>query len=259
MRAIGLILLLLSAPAWAQEGGEPVSEANVGTAALAAAQVHEEHCADTRGNDVSVFGTAMAQVSGALVSVSETYDATQDPSLLFWRGLLAICVGREDVGAIDLQTFLEGVDGQSAYADQIRDANRRLRRVFVTQERAPTPPRNPGGAVLGAGLVAGAGAFAGLSGWQADRLRAAEESVLNDGLQGATLDEAWDDGGDSADRANAFLGASIGLATGSLVSFIITAATADKGPDRAAWKAPAPVVAAAPTNTGVQITVGGEW
>jgi hypothetical protein len=263
MRAIVYLLILAAAaPAVAQDDTAAASETvqvNVGAVALGAALVHEESCADTRGNDVSVMGTALSRASAALVEVSEAYTASGDPSLLFWRGLLALCIDREDVGTADLNRFLVSVQNDSAYAEQVRDAKRRLRRAEVTLDRSRPAGPNPGGMVTGAGLAAGAGAFAGLSSWQAIELRTATDNLELGRLRTSEIDYALVEGPLQADRDNAFLGLASGLAVGSLTSFIIAAATSTDAPTRAAWKAPAPVIAALPTETGVQITLGGVW
>ena len=276
-----LTALCLGAPAWAQpaDADDPAAEdpadpdadpadpaaepappqVDVAAAAMAASQVHEQHCADTSGNDVSVFGAAMSQGSGALVEVSAAYDATKDPSLLFWRGLLALCIGREDVGATDLQAFLDGVEGQSAYSDQIRDARRRLRRVQVSLERGSDSTPAPGGIVAGVGLAAGTGAFAGLSSWQAVELRLATENLVEGRFQQADIDAALEEGPQQAERANAFLGAAVGMGVRSLVAFVVTAATRGRSAGAASWNAPAPVLALAPTPGGAHLTVGVRW
>ncbi len=272
MRAIVMLLALVaSAPAWGQDEAAAPAEEGVGPAApeqeavdvagaaLAAAQVHEAQCADTRGNDVSVFGAAMGRVSDALVQVSGAYDRSRDPSLLFWRGLLALCVGRDDVGAADLSAFLDAVGSQSAYADQSRDAQRRLRRVQVAADRGASSGPDPGGIVAGAGMAAGAGAFAGLSSWQALELRTTTQNLQEGRYQTAEIDAALLEGPLQADRANAFLGAATGLGVGSLVSFIVTAATNASDRSNAAWHAPAPVFAALPLEGGALVTVGVSW
>lgn len=258
MRTIAVVLMMLAAaPAAAQEASEgPV---DVNAAALVASSVHEEHCADTRGNDTSVFGAALAATSAAFVEIDKAYAATQDPSLLYWRGLLALCINREDAGAADLTSFLEGVGDDKAYTGQIKDAQRRLRRVQLSQRSsgAPAAIPNAGGVAATLGLGIGAGTLGGLTAWSSSELEHLQSQLANGELRTEAIDQALIDGPTYETRANALIGATAGVGAGALIAGVITALTADRDGSTASWSAPS--VAAVPTRGGVQIVVGGAW
>lgn len=250
-------LLLIVGIAWAT--GAQAADPNVGEVALQAAETHEAHCADTRGNDIAVLGEALAQVSTRLQEVNTAFESTHDASLLFWRGLLSLCLDRDDLGAADLQAFVETVGDQPAYAQQVQDAERRLRRVQVRSIRRSSGGPAPGGLALGVGLGAGAGAFAGLSGWQALELRTTTDNLTLGRLNRDEIDAAYLEGPRIADRANAFLGTSVGLGIGSIAAAVITGVTARSGGRSLARGAPPPVVVVTPSPGGVQVQFGGTW
>lgn len=227
--------------------------------AVKAAEVHEELCADAAGNDISSAGSSIARVSGTWVEVSEVYEETKDQSLLYWRGLLALCIGRDDLGAADLEGFITAAGDDKAVITQVKDAKKRLRRVSRPDDRPAGP--DPGGIVLGAGLAGGAAGFGGLSGWQSSAAVDLATRYESGEAQTAELDQIEAETGPAATRNSAiFLGVAGGLAVGSVVALVVTAA---RGNAKSAAYTPAvpPVYAiAAPLpEGGFAVTVGGAW
>ncbi len=95
---------------------------------------------------VNKAGVAMAEVSVLWVKVDEVFEAAAEPKptfLLYWRGVLAQCLDRNELALSDLEGFVEAEAGKPGSADLVKDATRRIVRL----ERAvagivdrPQPP-----------------------------------------------------------------------------------------------------------------------
>jgi len=107
--------------------------------AVRAAEVHEAHCAAMQGTDVqaAVEGyQVVAGVWGELDVALKGAEAPQ-PYLLYWRGLLAQCLDKEEEAASDLEGFLQAaeflgavdVERKGLLDSMVRDSKRRLKRL----------------------------------------------------------------------------------------------------------------------------------
>jgi hypothetical protein len=239
-----LLLLFVAAPAWAGPSDD---------AAVLAAEVQEAHCSQIVGEDVTLEAGALSTVASALETVSTAYESTRKPFLLYWRGVLAQCVGYDDNARVDLLSFWNKTGDDASVAGQRDDAVRRLRRLGVgVKGSAPKPMAGVG---VGVGLLAGGGVVAGLAAWQKSVLEGAEASyragdLLRDDLQGTQTE-----GQQAADRTNAFTGVAIGLGVSSLVPFLIEALGSKKDPLAASV-----VPLALPGHDGgVVLSLAGRW
>ncbi len=121
------LTVLAAAPAGASEEDEPDS-ADV---ALRASEVHAENCPEIYSRQVTLIAEGYRQVSSVWEDLYDEYDATGEPSLLYWRGMLALCLGQEDLGRDDLQGFIDALDEEQrdTLSDLVRRAESRLRRL----------------------------------------------------------------------------------------------------------------------------------
>ena len=94
-----LVLLLLPSTTWA--GAAEV--------AAQAAEVWQENCADTQSAGGKKVGASFAAAGTAFEAVSEALETTPAPELLYWRGLLGGCLGRDDLADDDLSHFVQRV------------------------------------------------------------------------------------------------------------------------------------------------------
>jgi hypothetical protein len=98
-------------------------------AALHASEVNDSYCADLYSGKVDVAAGATVAVAEVWQQVSVVYEGTRAPYLLYWRGVLAQCLGRDDAAKADLEAFVRAPGGSSMFADMVRKANGRLRRL----------------------------------------------------------------------------------------------------------------------------------
>ncbi len=235
-------MLLLAIPAQAGQADD---------AAVRASEVQGEHCNRILREDAALEAAALSVVAGALGQVAEAYEATHKPFLLYWRGVLAECIGYDDDARVDLLAFWNKTQEDADLATQRDDAVRRLRRLGVSV----VARRRVGEAGMGVGMgvVAGGGVLAGLAGWQKSELDRAQTEYEAGDLLWVALEDKREEGEAAADGANAFTGAAIGLAVGGAAAIVIQAVV-DGGPQRVTW---APVVV--PTSDGAVVTVAGRW
>jgi hypothetical protein len=114
-------LLLIAGGAVAQD---PAVEA-----ALEADQVNQEHCASLFTAQVDRAASATVAVAESWQSVDEIYGQTGAVYLLYWRGALAQCLGRDEAAAADLNSFIESQGGSTMFASLVQSAKTRLRRL----------------------------------------------------------------------------------------------------------------------------------
>lgn len=98
-------------------------------AAARANEVNQTYCGDAYSRDISLAADSTMRVADAWREVSEIYEETEVPYLLFWRGVLAQCLGRPGNAYDDLDSFVESQETTRAYADLVRQAKVRLRRL----------------------------------------------------------------------------------------------------------------------------------
>ncbi len=125
-----------------------------GDAATLAYQVHTEHCADVAAAATSTkTAEQTAVVTDAWSTVIGVYESTGRSYLLYWRGLLAQCLGQEERAGQDLQLFVALEQYDQRFDSLIKDARRRLRRMKLdvsepspAQQDAARQARDAGGA-----------------------------------------------------------------------------------------------------------------
>ena len=98
-------------------------------AALEADRVNQDHCANLYSAKVDTMASSMVTVAEVWQHVSQVYEDTQAPYLLYWRGALAQCLGRDESAAADLEAFVAAQDGVTMFASLVRNAQTRLRRL----------------------------------------------------------------------------------------------------------------------------------
>ena len=98
-------------------------------ASVQAWQTHQELCAGIAGGSLSLAASSLPAVSLTWERVGTAWEASGHPSLLYWRGLLAQCLGQTGRALDDLEAFLTASSGDPAYRVQVQDSRRRLRRI----------------------------------------------------------------------------------------------------------------------------------
>ncbi len=127
MRKTTILALLLATPLAAAD--EPTAD----DVAVLAAEVHQEHCADIYGDSVDLAAEGYTAVAPVWQQVNQVYDEGQQPFLLYWRGLLAACLGQRDASMDDLQAFI-AAEGENKDLDaMVGDAQRRMTRIRMAQ------------------------------------------------------------------------------------------------------------------------------
>ncbi len=116
-----LIFVVLPSAAAAQDRSFEV--------ALEADRVNQEHCADLYTKEVDQAASATLAVAAAWQEVDVVYRETPAPYLLFWRGVLAQCLGRIEAAVADLEAFVASQEGATMFTDLVRQAKTRLRRI----------------------------------------------------------------------------------------------------------------------------------
>jgi len=122
-----LLAMLCATTAWADVSSD---------AALAASTVIDQHCAGAWGSEEASSIESLEAVLPVYKQTVQAYEAEAQPYLLYWRAVLAQCLGRFEPAKADLIEFVESQEGSEIYADQVRQARLHLRRVGVHLEAA---------------------------------------------------------------------------------------------------------------------------
>lgn len=117
-----LCVLLAPAPARA----DPAMDA-----AVRAHEANEEHCVTIYGGGTEAQASEehYPAITAALAEVSAAYSETAAPYLLYWRGTLYQCLNNTELAKADFEAFIASGDGGGMFADLIRQAQARLRRL----------------------------------------------------------------------------------------------------------------------------------
>lgn len=100
-------------------------------AAQRAHEATQEHC-------LTIYGGGPGDQAGeehypaitaALAEVSEVYKESKAAYLLFWRGALYQCLNNVDLAKVDFEAFIAAGDAGGMFADLVRQAKVRLRRL----------------------------------------------------------------------------------------------------------------------------------
>jgi len=124
VKRVALLVVAFSLIAGVAAAQDPALEA-----ALEADQVNQEHCANLYSAKVDTMASAMVTVAAVWQNVSQVYEETQAPYLLYWRGALAQCLGRDDSAVSDLEAFVAAQEGATMFASLVRNAQTRIRRL----------------------------------------------------------------------------------------------------------------------------------
>jgi len=117
---VAVLGLCLVSPALAGEAED---------AAVATHQIRQKYCAEAATKENTEVAKALNEIMPVFVQVSEVYDATQEEFLLYWRGVLQECIGKEELAQQDLNAFLASKKASGDFPDLALDAQRRLRRM----------------------------------------------------------------------------------------------------------------------------------
>jgi len=99
-------------------------------AATQASQVNQEECANVHTLKHNVSAAGMQRVVKVWAEVGRVYEDEGKASyLLFWRGVLAQCLGRNELAILDLETFIQSQKGQQLFVALVRQAKTRLKRL----------------------------------------------------------------------------------------------------------------------------------
>jgi hypothetical protein len=112
---------------------EPTAEAEqaleaAAQVAIAALAIHDEHCARMAGNRRE-NADALLAVAPVWKQVTDSYQSTGASYLLYWSGVLGLCLGQRDNAGDDLRAFLAQEGENPEFTGLTRDARRRLRRL----------------------------------------------------------------------------------------------------------------------------------
>jgi hypothetical protein len=243
--------LLLAAPAIA--GQIPEQQ----WAAVQAADVHSQYCAEGVDQTIGSAGSAMVKVAEVWASLDGMPERTGATGLLYWRGLLAECLNRPEHAIRDLSAFLELHQHDATWVEPAQDAIRRLRRMGVAVEAGPSKP--PVGRIVGVAVGGlqgvGAGVLGALAGVRAGHLNELRSTYTSGSL--TTDDFAIVDaqGVDAARDVNGFAAGAAGFTVGALTTVLISALAPDSG----AGTVHRVALVAVPTPDGAVIALGGRW
>ncbi len=98
-------------------------------AAMDADSANQDLCANLYSKKVDIAAESLAKVAEVWQRVSEQYDRDKAPYLLFWRGVLAQCLGRNDAAITDLEEFSKSQAESTMFVDLVRQGKARLRRL----------------------------------------------------------------------------------------------------------------------------------
>ncbi len=224
--ALPIALLLLLAPA-VRAGQIPEQQ----WAAVQAADAHGKFCAEGVDQTIGSAGSGLAQVAEVWASLDGMPERTGATGLLYWRGLLAECLNRQDHAIRDLSRFLELHQADTTWVEPAHDAIRRLQRMGVAAEAGPSKP--PVGRIVGVALGGlqgvGAGAMAALAGVRAGHRQEAETLYLSGNLSTADFAIVDQQGQDATRDVNGFSAAAAGLSAGAITTTLLSALAPESG------------------------------
>ena len=125
-----LALWLLPCSALADDAAEAAAKAN---------EVNLTYCGASYSSNVSLAADSTERVAKVWGEVDRVYADTGTPYLLFWRGILAQCLGKTESATEDLEAFLEWQEDDGGFDDLARQAQSRLRRL----DRGKDPGTGP--------------------------------------------------------------------------------------------------------------------
>lgn len=237
----------------AQEQPAPSKDVDA-AAALRAAQVLDEYCADVAAGKATESAQALSAVGPVLAEVSAAHDASGAPYLLYWRGRLNLCLDREGRAEEDLFLFIEAAGDDPAYRTQVQLARSLLRRASRAKASTGALIHTPGAAVAGGALLGVGAALGGLSAWQWREASSRHEDYVNGGIPWSQSEQLLNDSQAAQTRSQVLLGVAVGSSVGGLVSFVLSTVKprAATGSLSSATLMPLP-------GGGVAVTMGTQW
>ncbi len=240
----GLALLLLPASALAGPAEEIATRAQ---------HAHEAHCPEVAGTeDEGDAARAIVEVGGVWAELADVHDATGATWLLYWRGLLAQCIGQDARAVEALIGFVESGAEAEGMAAMVRNARKRLRRLAPDysppKRQRSVPSAEVRGRVAGGVALAVGAAGAGVGSSVGFGTLSNTHATLTGATHPAAEAESLVVTGDGQ------LAAGVGLAVGALAAGV--AAGAVFGATAAKVEVAAGV---APLEDGLVLLVGGRW
>lgn len=106
--------------------------------ATLANDVNQEYCAEIYAQDVGLAAQGYQKVAAAWEAVDLGYENTDSSVLLYWRAVLAQCLGQAEIAERDLQVLVqrEADAEDSDIAGMLGDAQRRLKRLAAQPDPA---------------------------------------------------------------------------------------------------------------------------
>ena len=195
--------------------------------ALEASEVLQAHCADAGGLDIGAAADSIAIVGPVWAKLDAALTETRKVYLLYWRGVLAQCLDKEEMAIRDLEGFVAARASDPSYQGQVKDASRRLR-ILRRRNSGGGQGSEAGPFVLGGTLLGIGGLFGALSGWQAATADSKYVAYHSGDYTRGSFPELYREGEEATIAANAFIGAAVGSGTAGLVSLIVGAAAAGR-------------------------------
>jgi len=93
-----------------------------------AAAANRQWCTGHVPSDAETLADGYREISEAWARIHRYEPAEEHPELLYWRGVLATCLGQDEMARLDLSTYMERVAGGPTDSRR-KDARRRLRRL----------------------------------------------------------------------------------------------------------------------------------
>jgi len=130
-----LLGLVWAGPAHAEEETAQEEPADATDLAVLANDVHQEFCAEIYSGNVTLVAEGYRQVASTWEQVDTEYARKPDIVLLYWRGLLAQCLGQVELAQTDLAEFVDGLDKEQRASMRVMrlDAEKRLGRIEFDQ------------------------------------------------------------------------------------------------------------------------------
>ncbi len=123
-RPLLAVLLATALSAASASAADPAVEA-----AVLADDVVQAHCASLYDTPVDRAASATMAIAGALARVDDVHAQTGATYLLYWRGVLSHCLGRDEAALEDLTAFVKSQEGANAFPSLVRQARTRIRRL----------------------------------------------------------------------------------------------------------------------------------
>jgi hypothetical protein len=247
--SVAIAVLLASWLAGTAQAQEPVDDPVL--VAGEASQVRDQYCTDASDAAITLQAEGTAAVSAVWARVSRSYDQHKAVYLLYWRGLLGQCIDKTALVRQDLESFVVVVGDDPAYREQVRDAERRLKRLAIVEAQAAGKVDPRPGIGVGIGVAAGGAVLGGLAAWQGQRMQELNTQFHAGGLQQGSYDTLSVDGQAAALASNALSGAAVAAgATGLTVLAISAAITHSQS---------STVAVVLPTPDGITLGIGGRW